>query len=115
MANLGRSISGGTTRKLVLAALFAALGVFLYLSPVALLICAVSFFAAVALSGYVSVGSLLAAGLMPAVIFIQQGSGSCLYLALFVSLLIWIKHRSNIVRLMRHEEKSWKKKKETTS
>ena len=87
-----------------------ALGVFLYLSPLALLICALLFFGAVSLSGYVSVGSLLASALMPAVIFFQQGGGSSFYLALFVGLLIWIKHRENIIRLVRGEEKSWRKK-----
>lgn len=87
-----------------------ALGVFLYLSPVALLVSAGVFFLAVALSGYVSVGSLLASGLMPAVIFFQQGAGSSFYLSLFVGLLIWIKHRVNIIRLLHGEEKSWRKK-----
>lgn len=87
-----------------------ALGVFLYLSPLALIICVAAFAAAVAVSGYVSVGSLLSAALMPLVIFWQQGMGACFYLAVFVSLLVWVKHRTNIVRLVRHEEKSWKKK-----
>jgi len=90
-----------------------ALGIFLYLSPVALLVCAAAFFVAVLLSGFVSLGSLIAAGLMPVVVFFQQGSGSCFYLAIFISLLIWVKHRSNIVRLIHGEEKSWKKKKES--
>ncbi|MBU4263953.1 MAG: glycerol-3-phosphate 1-O-acyltransferase PlsY [Proteobacteria bacterium] len=90
-----------------------ALGIFLYLSPLALLICATAFFAAVFLSGFVSLGSLMAAALMPVVVFFHQGSSSCFYLAVFVSLLIWIKHRSNIIRLMHGEEKSWKKKKES--
>ncbi len=90
-----------------------ALGVFLYLSPLTLLLCAVTFFAAVKLSGYVSVGSLLASGLMPVIILFNQGSGSYFYLALFVSILIWFKHKSNIIRLINHEEKSWKKKDKT--
>lgn len=90
-----------------------ALGIFLYLSPLALLFCAVAFFVAVFLSGFVSLGSLIAAGLMPVVVFFQQGNGSCFYLAIFISMLIWIKHRSNIIRLMHGEEKSWKKKKES--
>lgn len=92
-----------------------ALGIFLYLSPLALLICAAAFFVAVYLSGFVSLGSLIAAGLMPAVVFLQQGSGNCFYLAIFISLFIWIKHRSNIVRLLHGEEKSWKKKKEAAA
>ena len=90
-----------------------ALGIFLFLSPLAVLICVAVFVAAVFLSGYVSLGSLLVAGLMPAVIFLQQGAGPCFYLAVFISLGIWIKHWSNIVRLLHHEEKSWKKKKES--
>jgi glycerol-3-phosphate acyltransferase PlsY len=88
-----------------------ALGVFLYLSPLAVLACVAAFVAAVFLSGYVSVGSLLAAGLMPAVIFLQQGADPCFYLAVFISLGIWLKHRSNIIRLLHREEKSWKKNK----
>ncbi|OKY75685.1 MAG: acyl-phosphate glycerol 3-phosphate acyltransferase [Desulfobulbaceae bacterium DB1] len=87
-----------------------ALGIFLYLSPVALLICIAAFVAAVGLSGYVSVGSLVAAGVMPVVVFLQKGTGGCFFLAIFVSLLVWLKHRDNIARLVRHEEKSWKKK-----
>lgn len=87
-----------------------ALGVFLYLSPLALLLCIICFVFTVALSGYVSVGSLLAAGLMPAVIFFLEGSGSFFYLTIFISVLIWLKHTRNIVRLLHHEEKSWKKK-----
>ncbi len=87
-----------------------ALGVFLYLSPMALFICAAGFFLAVSVSGYVSVGSLLASGLMPVVIFWKQGTGSHFYLALFVSFLIWFKHSSNIVRLLKGQEKSWRKK-----
>lgn len=89
-----------------------ALGIFLYLSPPALLICGIAFVGAVWLSGYVSLGSLVASGLMPAIIWYQKGSGNYFLLAVFVSLLIWIKHRSNIVRLVNHEEKSWKKKTE---
>jgi len=90
-----------------------ALGIFLYLSPLALLICAIAFFAAVFLSGFVSLGSLMAEALMPVVVFFQQGRGSCFYLAVLVSLLIWIKHRSNIIRLMHGDEKSWKNQKKS--
>jgi glycerol-3-phosphate acyltransferase PlsY len=87
-----------------------ALGVFLYLDPVAVLICIVAFIAVVALSGYVSAGSLTAAALMPVLILIFRGPQNIALCALVVALLIWLKHYSNISRLIRGEEKSWKKR-----
>lgn len=87
-----------------------ALGVFLYLDPFSVLICAVAFVAVVALSGYVSVGSLTAAALMPVLILVFRGPGNVVWCALVVALLIWVKHRANIGRLLKREEKSWKKK-----
>ena len=61
--------------------------------------------------GYVSLGSLTAALLLPGLVWLLTGSVSNSLLALGVGALIWLKHRDNIERLMKHEEKSWRKEK----
>lgn len=89
-----------------------AMGVFLYLTPVAALLDALIFVAVVCNWGYVSLGSLTAALLMPGLVWLLYRSPLQALLALMIGALIWLKHRDNILRLMRHEEKSWKKRKE---
>lgn len=86
------------------------LGVFLYLSPTAILISLVVFVAAVWLTGFVSAGSLLASGLIPLWLYFLGASKLTIGGAAIVALLIWIKHHANIGRLLKGEEKSWKKK-----
>ncbi len=87
-----------------------ALGVFCYLDPVATLVCVAVFAAVVALSGYVSLGSLVAAALMPVLIWARQGPEAYAWLAAFVALLIWIKHQANIRRLLTGKENSIREK-----
>lgn len=86
------------------------LGVFLYLSPPAILISLGVFVAAVAISGFVSAGSLLASALMVLWLFLLGASPAVLAGAAIVAGLIWLKHHENIGRLLRGEEKSWKNK-----
>lgn len=86
-----------------------ALGVFLYLNPLALAASLACFIGVVFFLGYVSVGSLTAAVLMPVFLWMFGGAPNQVLLAVFISALIWIKHRDNIVRLIKHKEKSWKK------
>lgn len=88
-----------------------SLGVFLYLSPLAIAISLVIFVAAVAFSGFVSVGSLLAAGLIPLWLWLLGASPATIATATVVALLIWGKHAENISRLVHGKEKSWKTKK----
>ncbi|MFZ5798938.1 MAG: glycerol-3-phosphate 1-O-acyltransferase [Desulfobulbus sp.] len=86
------------------------LGVFLYLAPKAVLGCLLVFAAAVGLSGYVSVGSLLGAlAVLPGLWFLQESAWK-LALAAAVVVLIWLKHHQNISRLLQGTEKSWRKK-----
>lgn len=87
-----------------------ALGLFLYLEPLATLGAAVIFIGVVYNWGYVSLGSLTAALLLPGLIWLISASVSHALLAVFAAGLIWLKHRDNIVRLMRQQEKSWRKK-----
>ena len=86
------------------------LGVFLYLSPISILISLAIFIGTVALTGFVSAGSLMASGLFPLWLWILGNGGLTITAALIVALLIWVKHHENIGRLLRGEEKSWKKK-----
>ena len=87
------------------------LGVFLALAPKALLGCLVVFITAVGLTGYVSLGSLLAsAAILPGLWFFGEPSWKLL-LGAFVAVMIWIKHHQNIGRLLSGTEKSFKKKK----
>ena len=88
-----------------------ALGVFLYLDPLAVVFCVIAFVAVVSLSGFVSVGSLTAAALMPLLVLFLQGSGNIAWCAFFIALLIWFKHRENIRRLIRREENRYTRKK----
>lgn len=85
------------------------LGVFLFLSPAAIAISLLIFIGSVALTGFVSVGSLLASGLIPLWIYLLGGTKTKIIAAAFVALLIWFKHHENIGRLLRGEEKTWKK------
>jgi len=86
------------------------LGVFLYLSPLAILISLGVFIVSVALSGFVSVGSLLSSALMVFWLWLLGGSKITMMTAAIVAALIWLKHHENIGRLLKGEEKSWKKK-----
>lgn len=86
------------------------LGVFLYLAPAAVPVCLAVFLVTVYLSGFVSLGSLLGSlAVIPALWFLQQGEWK-IFLALFVVLMIWLKHYQNIGRLASGTEKSWRRK-----
>ena len=86
------------------------LGVFLFLSPMAIGISFVVFVATVALSGFVSAGSLLASGLFPLWLLLLGEPTGAVVTGVIIALLIWFKHHENIGRLIRGEEKTWKKK-----
>jgi glycerol-3-phosphate acyltransferase PlsY len=85
-----------------------SLGVFLFLSPTAIGISLVVFIAAVAITGFVSVGSLLVAALIPVWLWLLGKTAAVILTAAVVAALIWIKHYENIVRLWQGREKSWK-------
>lgn len=85
------------------------LGVFLYFSPLAILISLLVFLGTVALSGFVSAGSLLASALIPLWLYLLGVSPTVVGVAALIALLIWIKHRENIGRLLQGTEKTWKK------
>lgn len=92
-----------------------ALGIFLFLEPLAVGLDIVAFVGVVYASGYVSLGSILAAALMPCLVWLLKGTIAHIVLAGGIGGLIVLKHRANIHRLLSHQEKSWKKKESETA
>ena len=88
-----------------------ALGVFLVLEPVAVLISLFIFVAVVYSSGFVALGSLLVSALLTLWIWLLGGTPNHVFLAFFIGVLIWIKHADNLKRLLAGTEKSMKKDK----
>ena len=86
------------------------LGVFLYLAPKVVLISLAVFITTVAASGFVSLGSLLASAVVVPCLYLFDEPTWKLSLACFVVVMIWIKHHGNIGRLLKGDEKSFKKK-----
>ncbi len=85
------------------------IGVFLILTPKAIFLSLLIFLLGVALSGFVSVGSLLATASLPIFIYFFNYPKIYFYISIVLSLLIWFKHRENIKRLLKGEEKTWKR------
>jgi len=87
----------------------SATGVLLLFCPKAVGLILPLFILAVAVSGYVSVGSLLAALSAPLVVYLFCPRVPYILMTFVMALFIWIKHRENIRRLLRGEERSWRK------
>jgi glycerol-3-phosphate acyltransferase PlsY len=79
-------------------------GIFLVLAPIALLCAGVIFVAIVLLTRYVSLGSIIAAALIPVFVWWQSGLGPLLTAAILGALLIVFAHRGNIQRLASRTE-----------
>ena len=75
-------------------------GAFLYLAPLALLVTVLVFLAIVAITRYVSLGSIVGALVFPpALWFTSHPARSILSAAIFASLLVIYRHKGNIARL----------------
>jgi len=87
--------------------------VVLYISPVPALICLAVFIITVALTMYVSLGSILGAICWPVVSLFFKLPSLMIAIAVFMSLLIVFRHKDNIKRLFNGTEKklSFKNKK----
>lgn len=82
-----------------------ASGVFFALAPLPMLVVLVVFGVVFLATGYVSLGSLTSAALLPVLLFVTQGGGSPLFVvSLIVSAFVFWTHRANIGRLRRGEE-----------
>ena len=82
-----------------------AAGVFFALAPLPMLVTFGLFVAVVLATGYVSLGSLLSAVVLPAFLLVTEGSRAPLFVVsvIIASFVFWT-HRANIGRLRRGEE-----------
>jgi acyl phosphate:glycerol-3-phosphate acyltransferase len=81
-----------------------AAGVFLGLAPIPAAIALASFAAVLLATGYVSLGSLSAATILPIAVYLISGASPLLVVAIIVALFVFWTHRANIARLRRGEE-----------
>ncbi|MCX5802225.1 MAG: glycerol-3-phosphate 1-O-acyltransferase PlsY [Proteobacteria bacterium] len=81
-----------------------ALGVYLAISPLAILINAIIFILVLLKWRYVSLGSLAGTGIMPLTLYILKVPQAYIYLSFIIGVLIFIKHRDNIKRLLEGKE-----------
>jgi glycerol-3-phosphate acyltransferase PlsY len=80
-------------------------GVFFALAPAALLVAFAVFAVTFLASGYVSLGSLVAAAALPVAVLLTRGAGSLVFPAsLAIAAFVFWTHRANIGRLRRGEE-----------
>jgi len=79
-------------------------GIFAVLAPLALLCAGVIFIAIVVATRYVSLGSIIAAVLIPVIVWFQSGSQPLLTAAILGAALIVFAHRGNIKRLVSRTE-----------
>lgn len=81
-----------------------AVGIFAVLAPIALLCAGVIFLAIVVTTRYVSLGSIIAAVLVPVFVWFQSGLQPVLTAAIVAAALIVFAHRGNIQRLASRTE-----------
>ena len=82
-----------------------ALGVFLGICPLAVLVAVFIFGIALYYSKYVSVGSLSAATSMPILIYFFCNNSFYEAMAWTICFIIWIRHKDNLIRLSKGQEK----------
>jgi acyl phosphate:glycerol-3-phosphate acyltransferase len=81
-----------------------ALGIFLVLSPLSVLIAVLVFALLLWRTRYVSLGSICAAGLMPLMILLLERNTSLFFASLVIGGMVVFRHRANIDRLIRGVE-----------
>jgi acyl phosphate:glycerol-3-phosphate acyltransferase len=86
-------------------------GVFLALAPVETSLALAAFAVTLLASGYVSLGSLVAATLLPVLLLIRDGARSPLFIVCaIVALFVFWTHRANIERLRQGTENRFGKR-----
>jgi glycerol-3-phosphate acyltransferase PlsY len=107
----GAAAIAGHTRPVFLAfgkggkGVATAAGVFLALAPVQTLLALVVFAVVLLSSGYVSLGSLTSATILPVLLAITVGVRSPIFMvSVVIALFVFWTHRANIVRLRNGEE-----------
>lgn len=85
-------------------------GVFLALAPVETGLALAAFALTLLASGYVSLGSLIAAILLPVLLFIRDGVSPLFLVCAFIALFVFWTHRANIERLRQGTENRFGKR-----
>ncbi len=85
-----------------------ALGVYLALAPLAVLGALAIFILLVAIWRYISLGSIVAAAIMPVIIWFMPHTRELLFSAAIISTIVIIKHHANISRLASGTENRFK-------
>jgi glycerol-3-phosphate acyltransferase PlsY len=85
-----------------------ALGIFLVMSPIAVFGAAIVFGVTVAISRFISLGSVMAAMSTPLLVLMLNEPQPIFLATLFIAMLIIWRHRSNIKRLMDGSENRFK-------
>lgn len=86
-----------------------ALGVYIAVSPLSVLISIIVFVLALVKWRYVSLGSLIGTGVMPISLMIFKLPNEYILLSLIIGFFIFIRHKDNIKRLLKGEENRFKK------
>jgi glycerol-3-phosphate acyltransferase PlsY len=92
-------------------AVATTIGVFLALAPWTMFFSVICCLAVIALSGYVSMGSLTLALALP-VFSLLTGNIGMIPLSLGVMLFLFWRHRENILRLDKGQEMPWRRRKD---
>jgi len=90
-----------------------ALGIFILMGPKAILLALPIFVLVVYVGKYVSLGSLVAAGSFPVLMIVFQYNIFAVFLSIIIAAAIILKHKENILRLIKGEEKPWRGKVKT--
>lgn len=85
-----------------------ALGVFLALAPQAVAVAIALFAVVMFIWRYVSLGSILAAAIMPLAVFVQGGDRTVTVVTLLISAIVVLRHHENIKRLISGTENKFK-------
>src|SRR4030042_2682863 len=87
-----------------------ALGIFILMGPKAILLALPIFVLVVYVGKYVSLGSLVAAGSFPVLMIVFPYNIFAVFLSIIIAAAIILKHKENILRLIKGEEKPWRGK-----
>jgi glycerol-3-phosphate acyltransferase PlsY len=85
-----------------------ALGVFLALAPLAVAIAVALFACVMFVWRYVSLGSILAAAVMPFAVHFLRGGRTVTLVTLIIAMIVIIRHQENITRLLAGTENKFK-------
>lgn len=85
-----------------------AFGIFIALSPLSAMLSLCVFIIIVYFSDYISLGSIIAACIMPIILCLLNKQPALIITALLTAFIILLTHSGNIIRIINRKERSWK-------